>query len=146
MSDSIQTAFACNGSSYTLAEMLATNADDAEICAWLRTARNGDRFDTGLGEGVVCLAPRDFVVAVWTHDCVEPTYTVERHLDSVAATVSALDRFHGIARKVKVRPVVESTTDEGRRAHPFPMSESASLEALCGWFQVARAQSRGSAS
>ena len=36
--------FVVDGTSYTLAEMLAANKDDADLCAWLCEARVGDRF------------------------------------------------------------------------------------------------------
>ena len=36
--------FVVDGTSYTLAEMLSANADDADLCAWLVNARAGDRF------------------------------------------------------------------------------------------------------
>ncbi len=43
--------FEVNGAVYSLATMLATNADDAEFCAWLLTASAGDVF----ADGEVCI-------------------------------------------------------------------------------------------
>lgn len=36
--------FVCDGASYTLAQMLVANADDAQVCAWLRHADVGDAY------------------------------------------------------------------------------------------------------
>jgi len=36
--------FTVDGTSYTLTEMLAANAGDVDLCAWLLNARPGDRF------------------------------------------------------------------------------------------------------
>jgi hypothetical protein len=36
--------FVIDGTSYTLAEMLAANASDPDLCAWLCEARVGERF------------------------------------------------------------------------------------------------------
>lgn len=33
-----------DGATYTLAQMLEANADDADLCDWLRTAKPGDVF------------------------------------------------------------------------------------------------------
>jgi hypothetical protein len=40
--------FVVDGTSYTLAEMLDANKDDADLCAWLLNARAGDRFPAPL--------------------------------------------------------------------------------------------------
>ena len=36
--------FEVEGCGYTLPKMLIENADDAELCGWLRAAKVGDRF------------------------------------------------------------------------------------------------------
>lgn len=41
-------AFVVDGAGYTLAEMLAANQGDAELCAWLINARPGDHFPAHL--------------------------------------------------------------------------------------------------
>lgn len=47
---------ACAPTRYTLAEMLAANADDEALCEWLKSARVGDEFDSGMGEPCRCVA------------------------------------------------------------------------------------------
>jgi hypothetical protein len=44
-----QPAFSVDGMAYSLASMLEANRDDADICAWLRSARIGDEFQAGGG-------------------------------------------------------------------------------------------------
>lgn len=41
-------AFVVDGAGYTLAEMLAASADDADLCAWLINAKPGDHFPAHL--------------------------------------------------------------------------------------------------
>ena len=45
--------FKVDGTTYSLATMLATNADDPELCAWLLSATAGDVFTDG--EGCTCV-------------------------------------------------------------------------------------------
>ncbi len=41
--------FTVDGIEYTLAQMIAANEDDSELCEWLRSARPGDYFPNGTG-------------------------------------------------------------------------------------------------
>lgn len=46
-------AFAFDGANYSLDSMLAANADDEDLCAWLVSAKPGDKFPSIAGP-VVC--------------------------------------------------------------------------------------------
>jgi len=44
----VSRVFVVDGTSYTLAEMLAANADDRDLCEWLVNATPGERFPAHL--------------------------------------------------------------------------------------------------
>ena len=55
ISQATDATFVVAGETFTRADMLASNADDAETCAWLATAKPGEVLDQMHGERVECV-------------------------------------------------------------------------------------------
>lgn len=68
------------GKSYSLASMLAANAEDVECCAWLRTAKPGDVYEPMHAERVVAVAaaPKKPYVVVANAGCADE-FIVSEH-------------------------------------------------------------------
>lgn len=59
--DASEVSFIVAGDLYTHREMVAVNAEDEAVCAWLFAAQPGDVLDTMHGEPVRCVSKRDLV-------------------------------------------------------------------------------------
>lgn len=132
-------AFVVAGETFTLADMLAVNADDAATCAWLATAKPGEVLEQFHGERVQCVpvAPqkRQYVVTVIRgghhHEWTEAYASQHAAQD---AGLEFLGTFHGVAT---ARPLVELTEDEGARRFPHPLHKDAFTDAWRGWHERA---------